>query len=679
MKRFVKEQIRCFSRWLRRGYAVFASLHREVKIGVLSATMSILLPVTVLQARTAAIDSLATEREMQIESVGVTASKANPTRSTMSQTTLYDRKTDAAAPLQSFEAALRLMPSVDIRERGGRSSQADIAVRGGSFDQTMVMLNGINFTDARTGHQNHGLPIDMEAVAGMELIDGVAGAGAYAGAVNIRTQPLFDRYARAEVTAGQYGYLYTGLSGAFTTNRLTLFAAGSYRTSDGYRHNTDFRNYNAYVRMTFDSPRAGYFDFQAGGQGRRFGSNGFYAAYNPDQFEQTETFLASLRWVRTFGRFMMNASVSYRKNFDRYEWTRGTPMNYHTTDNVGAELWGEVRWAAGTTSLGGDYSFNGILSSNLGEALDTPRGRNGVYTCGKSRNVGNVWLRHVKSWRLFDISATGGASFTPYGTAALWSAAAAVKPTAGMRIEAGASQSMRLPTFTDLYYKTSAQINNLGLKPERAVTVRLDVSYLRNGWNAALHTYYRDGRDIIAWVWRDNLTVGDEHYTSVWHSEQQARMATYGVEVSGGYSRSKGVLRRVSASYGFIDSDERSDFKTSSVLDYMRHKAVLSVTLGFLRNFTFTATGSVYDRYGTYNEYLRDADGNLLRDENGVMQTVKRDFKPYFLLDCRLAWERGAFKVYVDVNNATDTRYCDFGGMTMPGVWATAGVVITLK
>lgn len=63
-------------------------------------------------------------------------------------------------------------------------------IRGGSFDQTMVMLNGINFTDARTGHQSHSLPIDIDCIAGIDLIDGVSGVGAYAGALNIRTMPL---------------------------------------------------------------------------------------------------------------------------------------------------------------------------------------------------------------------------------------------------------------------------------------------------------------------------------------------------------------------------------------------------------------------------------------------------------------------------------------------------------
>lgn len=344
MKEIKTKPIPCFKRWSRKGYAVFASLHRYVIIGVLAVSMSILLPPT-LCAATFAADSLAVYREVEIEGVGVMGSKQNPTRSLVSQTVVFDRRSEAAAPLQTLESALRLSPSIDVRERGGKGVQADISIRGGSFDQTMVLLNGINFTDARTGHQTHSLPVDMEWVAGVELIDAVPGVGAYAGAVNIRTAPLAERYLRLEATGGAHGYAYGNLSGAVSGRGLTLFGAASYRRSDGYTHNTGFDNANAFVRLNYDSPRAGFFDFQAGWQRRAFGSNGFYSLQYPDQFEQTQTALGSLRWVRGWGPVRLNAAVSYRWNSDRYELIRGepgrVPYNYHLTDNAGAELWAD--------------------------------------------------------------------------------------------------------------------------------------------------------------------------------------------------------------------------------------------------------------------------------------------------------------------------------------------------
>lgn len=214
-KHSTAKPIPCFKRWSRTNYAVFASLHRQVTIGVLAVGMSILLLTTETAAAQQA-DTSGVSRVMRIEPIGVTGTRLSPSRSIQSQTPVFDRGTEAAAPFQTLEDALRLSPSIDIRERSGKGVQADISIRGGSPDQTMMLLNGINFTDARTGHQTHSLPIDMDCVSGIELIEGIPGVGAYAGAVNVRTVPLYRNYLRLKAEGGQHGYGYTNLSGALT-------------------------------------------------------------------------------------------------------------------------------------------------------------------------------------------------------------------------------------------------------------------------------------------------------------------------------------------------------------------------------------------------------------------------------------------------------------------------------
>lgn len=651
-------------RWNRKGWSAFASCRRQVTIGVLSVGMSILLLAS-QGASAQNADTAALFRTLRIDEVGITGSQSAPTRRSLAQTPLFDRKVQVAAPVQTLEAALRLSPSVDLRERGSKGTQADITLRGGSFDQTMVLLNGIDFTDARTGHQSHSLPVDLDCISAVDLIDGVPGLGAYAGAVNIRTAPLRSAYLRLAAEGGQHGYAYANLSGALSSERSSLLAAGSYRRSDGYRHNTDFDTYNAYVRATHETRRAGFFDFQAGYQRRSFGSNGFYAAYNPDQWERTSTALASLRWVLEAGPWSLGASASYRKNFDRYDWTRGSAMNRHNTDNVGARAWIERRWGAGTTTLGGDYAFHHIYSTNLGGKLIVPRGD---YLCADARHTGNLYLSHLKQWRRFDVSGSVGASFSPYGEAALWSLAAGFRPVEGLRIETGASQSMRLPTFTDLYYSSPAQINNLDLTPEKAVAWRLGADWRRGCWHASALTYYRAGRDIIDWVWHSEEDPV-EAWRGKWHSEQTSALDTWGLELAGGYVRSEGLLRRVELSYAYVTTDRSSDVVARSAMDFMRHKAALAVELRFLRRMSLALTGSLYDRNGSYTDYPVPGDSSV---------SEVRLFEPYFLLDARLAWEKGLCRLYLDATNLTDARYCDMGGIPLPGTWISAGVVITV-
>ena len=144
---------------------------------------------------------------------------------------------------------------------------------------------------------------------------------------------------------------------------------------------------------------------------------------------------------------------------------------------------------------------------------------------------------------------------------------------------------------------------------------------------------------------------------------------TFGIELAGGYTVSEGFLRRVTLSYGYITTDRNADVIAKSAMDFMRHKAALAVEVHFLRRMSLALTGSVYDRNGSYTHYPEPGNASL---------NEERDYKPYFLLDGRLQWEKGICRLYVDATNITDTRYCDIGGIRLPGFWCTGGVTLTI-
>ncbi len=651
----------CFKRWSRKSYSAFASMKMQVKIGVLWVGMSLINSATTTAQ---SVDSDSTiYRAITLDGVQVVQSKENPTRSAMLPTPIFSRKAEGAAPIQTLESALQLSPAIDVRERSGKGVQADISIRGGSFDQTQVMLNGINFTDARTGHQTHSLPVDIDAVAGIELIEGVSGVGAYAGAINIRTAPLKPTYMRLDMGGGAYGYGYGNLSGSYSKGRFNIYTMGSFRRSDGYQYNTGFENWNGYVRTTYDSENWGFFDAQLGYQKRAFGANGFYSLTNPDQFETTQTAIGSLRWVKELSqRIELNSSVSYRKNLDDYEWIKDSPIgnNLHNTDNVTAELYANYKWdKVGTTTLGADYTYNHIWSTNLGEEADDP---NGDYTHVDSRNIGNYYLRHSKSWRKYEVSASGGFSTSPYGTTPIWSLSGRYRPSRAWVIEAGANQSMRLPTFTDLYYHNATRVADPNLLPEQAITYRLAGGFKEGVWSSNLEFYLRQGDNIIDW----NQTQAEHDAApAVFYSRQITELNTFGIEWRGGYSSDaeRALLQGVMLSYGYIDQSQDSGAALSLYAgNYMHNKAALSVTLSPLRNTTIVLTTSFNDRAGTY----MDAGGDIF------------DYEPYMLLDGRVAWERRGVRLYLDVTNITSTDYFDYAGLAMPPAWASAGVTLMM-
>ena len=648
-----------FKRWTRKKYGAFASLHRQVTIGVLVIGGSL----TALQSRTVSAQTYDTTAVVRmIDSASVVAERVSPTRSVMTVATLFSREVSAGAPAQNFESALRLSPEIDVRDRGGKAVQSDILIRGGSVDQTSLMLNGINFTDARTGHQTHSLPVDIDFISGMELIDGVQGAGAYAGAINVRTAPLHPKYIRLHATGGQYGYLYSNISGNWEFDKGGIFAAASYKRSSGYTSNTDFSNINGYIRAHLDGGKAGYFDFQAGYQNRDFGANGFYSLKYPDQHEKTGTILTSLRWFFKSGNWEATAYFSYRNNRDRFELVKGhpesVPYNYHVTNNFGASGWLSYSWIAGQTSLGGDYTRNEILSTVLGEKLDKPvPGPDGIsYTKGKNRNVGNVWLRHKLGFEKVSISLSGGLAIHQFGTDGMGSGEVGFYPIKALKLYVGAVQSMRLPTFTDLYYTTASHESNPHLVPEKAFMARLGGTFTSGKWGASVTSYWRRGLNIIDWV-----QYPGEY---VWKSMQITKMNTIGIEISGRYHSSDGFLRDAGISYGHIYSDKNSaEYISQYALDYMRNKLSGNLKVAFVDNLTLGLTGTLFDRNGNYT----DASGELC------------SFKPYFLLDSKLTWTLKMVELYLEVTNITCTKYCELGGLIMPSIWANAGIVVTVK
>lgn len=656
MRKRSKSGVSCFTRWSRKNYGVFASLGKTVKIGVLSFTMSILT----LNAKGVAAQPDTLRMAEEIEALQVTAERLNPTRGIIAPVEVYRRDTLATASTQTIESVLRLNPAVDVRERGGKGVQADISLRGGTYDQTMVLLNGIDFTDARTGHQSHSLPVDMDIVGSIDIISGLTGIGAYSGAVNIITTPLYADYLRAEIAGGAYGYLYSNLSGAATKNGLTVMAAGSIRRSDGYMENTDFDNTNLFTRITYQSSGAGLFDMQAGYQRRDFGANGFYSLAYPDQFEHTETGLASIRWQMDIGRLRLKASASYRKNNDRYELYRsgkGAPEgwvpNYHTTDNAGATVEGEYRWIAGTTSAGLDYKYQHIYSNVLGEPLTVPikvPGHDALYTHAKTRNVVNGWLSHSVQLGGTSLAASANVAGSPYGTFVSWSASAGQRLTAHWSVEAGATRSMRLPTFTDLYYTNATHVGNPDLKPEQATTYQLSTQFARGNFSALATGFFRHGRNVIDYVLADT-SEGEK-----WHSTQLTQLDTYGLELQASY-RGRRILRHITASYGWLSSTkDASDRVTRYALDYMRHKAAVQCGIDIWRGFVLDITASWYDRN----------------------DTPEAAYAPYWLLDARLSWNKRMLTIYIEATNLLNTEYYDFVGLRQAPRWLTAGVAMTI-
>jgi iron complex outermembrane receptor protein len=200
--------ILAFRCWSRKNYAVFNSLHKVIKI----CTLCIIYNIIVLPQKTQAQrsnDSLQV-KSFELGEVVITAGRTPVEAQQAARIVSVITKSEIErSPVQNLNDLLRFVAGVDVRQRGAFGAQADISIRGGTYDQTLILLNGVNVTDPQTGHHNLNLPIDLESIERIEILQGPAaksfGPNAFNGAINIITGNSKHNHIRSSGMVGQYG------------------------------------------------------------------------------------------------------------------------------------------------------------------------------------------------------------------------------------------------------------------------------------------------------------------------------------------------------------------------------------------------------------------------------------------------------------------------------------------
>ncbi|MPM74232.1 hypothetical protein SDC9_121217 [bioreactor metagenome] len=85
----------------------------------------------------------------------------------------------------------------------------------------------------------------------------------------------------------------------------------------------------------------------------------------------------------------------------------------------------------------------------------------------------------------------------------------------------------------------------------------------------------------------------------------------------------------------------------------------------------FQASHSVFRKLDvTWNLNYNDRAG----DYTDFSSAQKVAYRPYLLLNTRIAWQLKQWMVYADLNNLLNQDYVDFGGLPLPGFNALVGL-----
>ncbi len=581
--------------------------------------------------------------EHQTDDVIVTAGRTPISISDLSRNVLLITKKEITnSPANSVQDLLQFAGAVDLKQRGVIGVQADVGIRGGTFEQTLILIDGVKIIDPQTSHHNLNLPLSLDNIERVEILKGqgsrVFGPNAFSGAINFITKKESKPNLNLLVEGGQNGYYNTELNSSFPAGQLKNNISISRQKSDGYRFNTDFEIINFSFNTLLPS-KIGATKLFFGYSDKDFGANSFYTTRFPNQGEKTQTYFLNLSGDYETGNVIISPKVYWRKNNDDFVLDRSNVSFYHNeheTNVYGAELHSIIKSSLGKSSFGVEYIKDEITSNNLGEHNRDKKGLFGEHLFKIANEI--------------DVSFGGSLyNFSSIGWK-LWPGVdAGINLNENTRLFASFGKAFRVPSFTELFYNDPVTVGNPDLKHEETINYELGFRVNNKFINSTISLFRKEGKDIIDWV----RIEGDQP----WSVRNIAEVNTNGFEIEFSFLPEsvikKSPIKRINLSYTYLDSDKETDiFESRYVLDHLRHQFIIGVQNKF-----------IFDIDQTWN----------FRYEDRV------NFTDSFIADFQMSKQIESFFVFVKASNLFNNYYEDIARVPLPGRWITGGIKLSLQ
>ena len=542
------------------------------------------------------------------------------------------------SPASNVSDLLQEITGIDVRRRGVGGVQGDLYIRGGGFDQTLLLVDGMKMDDAQTGHHTLNMILPLYLIERIEVIKGPAarifGQNAFNGAINIVTKDVTGEKKQIDLSLKEisYGSFEQKNISAVTkiiTNKAKSLISFSNNTSDGYRHNTDYKRNNYFVKTSFNL-KSSPIDVIASFTENKFGANGFYASPSAtEQYEETQASLLGVSTTINSEKLSIKPRLYWRRGQDEYIYIRDNPSvyrNLHKTNKVSAELSGSYFSNSGVTGFGIDLSTVNISSNNLGE---------------HDRTTVNLFVDHT--FKLFDeklvlspgiaVSYFSDMSFHSFPGIDL-----GYNINSNFKLYSNIGKTFRVPTYTDLYYSDRTTIGNENLNPESATSTELGFKYNTSNFKISGAFFNRKAKNIIDYV--------KENENDLWNAVNIGSLKTTGFEL-----------------------DFRYNFQNQNYLN-------LGYTNIKDNNYVTNINFSKYSLNSLKHHFTSKLNLNYIRNVNHsfVYKYAERSDKSnYNVLDSKIMYKKGLF---IYVNNILDEVYSETNLVPMPGTSFLVGISV---
>ena len=567
-----------------------------------------------------------------------------------------------AMPIRSVNEALSFIPGLDLRQRGVQGIQGDLSIRGGSFEQNLILVNGFKLVDPQTGHHALNLPVLLTNVESIEVFKGsgtrIFGQNAMTGAVNFVTRPKAKQGVNIQLYAGDFGGVGMQATVGAPVGKLHQSFSVGYDKSNGYWYNSDHTNQQYFYDAALPLGKKQMLRALMGYTDRSFGANGYYTAAFPDQWESTQMALAGLSHQITLDHVTLLTKASLRTHKDEFRLKRFEPAFYtnkHWSEVITLEETGKLTTNWGETGFGGEYRLEDLSSSNLGE-------RNRTYASAFLDHTVKLFQKKVilvGNVHYFNVAMNGNTY-----QKILPGFEFAYHPTDAFKLYGNIGQSYRAPSYTELFYQDPSNVGNPDLQPEYATNAELGATYnvawgkigksdrtkSKLTFDAAV--YRRNTNNMIDWIRSTTNTPNP------WTPVNLSNVIFTGIEsnISYHWSGNKKIrIRELAIGYNYINAthqfiDPLQQTESRYAFSGLRNQLVGRMTVILTKWVNVTAAYRGIERVGGNAYSLVDAKINLNTSRN--------------------------LTVFLEGNNLLDTDYIEAGFVQMPGRWFKMGMQI---
>ncbi len=479
------------------------------------------------------------------------------------------------SPATNLAELLQQEAGIDIRRQGIYGMQSDLYIRGGSFDQTLLLIDGIKVEDPQTGHHTLNIALPLEVIKRIEIIKGPAarvfGQNAFTGAINIVTKSNGDLKNNIGFQLGSYNQQHAAATLGKNLGNTNLMGHASVNSSDGYRYNTDFDNHNYFLKSSFNT-NTNPIDVIATFSERKFGGNQFYAIDAKEQYEETQSSLVGISTTMHRGSLKISPQLYWKRNQDMYLYIRNKPSvyrNLHISNKIGAQINASYSSSIGVTGFGVDVANVTMDSNRLGD---------------RERWMGTLFLEHRFSLLDNKLDITPGVAvnyFSEFDFNAFPGIDLGYTINDSFRIYVNAGYTYRVPTYNDLYYVGSRDIGNENLVPEKAISEEIGLKYFGETLSASVAFFNRDSDNLIDYT--------KENEADKWQSNNLKSLNSHGIEfqLSSPFKIGE-YAQNFNLGYTYLNEDLKAVRANYSkyIINSLNHHLTANVKTQFTKNLT---------------------------------------------------------------------------------------------